>query len=176
MNDNGELTLLFERARGGDEGALEALVAWLLGRLRPWAERLLGPGLRHRVDASDVAQEVCLRIHGAFARLPAERAGRKSMNERQGASAGEPAGTPAEILLAEFLEKALAQIQRGEAVEVEAPLRDRPDLWERHPGGGGPLPCRALRAVRRRRCRTAGAGAAVSPGRPGARGSRAAAA
>jgi RNA polymerase sigma-70 factor (subfamily 1) len=72
MNESDEPTLLLERARGGDEGAVEALVAWLRGRLRPWAERLLGPGLRHRIDASDVAQEVCLRIHGAFARLPAD--------------------------------------------------------------------------------------------------------
>jgi RNA polymerase sigma-70 factor (ECF subfamily) len=72
MNDNGELTLLFERARGGEEEAREALLAWLRTWLRPRAERLLGPGLRHRVDASDVAQEACLRIHGALECLPAD--------------------------------------------------------------------------------------------------------
>jgi serine/threonine protein kinase len=51
------------------------------------------------------------------------------MSERDHPSADEPPGTPTEILLAEFLEKALGQIQRGEAVNVEALLPTQPGLW-----------------------------------------------
>src|SRR5262245_21888332 len=63
MNDRHGLKPLMDAALKGDEQAMAAL----LDRLRSWArleaDLLLGRQLDARVDASDIAQEVCLRVH-----------------------------------------------------------------------------------------------------------------
>jgi RNA polymerase sigma-70 factor (ECF subfamily) len=71
VNDIPSLESLLGKAQAGDVYAL----ATLLGRLRSWlrsyAQRRLGTNRNPQVDASDVAQEVCLRVHRAFDRLVA---------------------------------------------------------------------------------------------------------
>jgi RNA polymerase sigma-70 factor (ECF subfamily) len=64
--DDEELARLLPLACAGDGQALAALIERLRGRVRLRAQGLLGPRLGARLDASDVAQEVCLRAYRAF--------------------------------------------------------------------------------------------------------------
>ncbi len=74
MDDN-ELAALLNEARQGNEGALGEL----LERLRPWlrqrAENCLGQGLGARLDASDIAQEVHIRVWDHFAQFQGNSVG-----------------------------------------------------------------------------------------------------
>jgi RNA polymerase sigma-70 factor (ECF subfamily) len=58
---------LLEQARAGDEQAFDRLLARYRPELRAFVELRLGPGVRARVDPSDVVQEAQLE---AFVRLP----------------------------------------------------------------------------------------------------------
>jgi RNA polymerase sigma-70 factor (ECF subfamily) len=59
---------LVRRARSGDRGALDALCARYLPRLRRWAAGRLPRGARDRMDTDDLVQETLLRT---IERLPA---------------------------------------------------------------------------------------------------------
>lgn len=59
-----ELEPALRNARAGDRQAIAELVDWLRPRVRLRAQGILGRKFGARLDASDVAQEVCLRIHG----------------------------------------------------------------------------------------------------------------
>jgi RNA polymerase sigma-70 factor (ECF subfamily) len=69
MNDRHGLRPLLEAALRGDETAMTALLEQLRGWVRLEADLLLGQQLGGRADASDIAQEVCLRIHQGFGRF-----------------------------------------------------------------------------------------------------------
>jgi RNA polymerase sigma-70 factor (ECF subfamily) len=64
-----DLDSLFQRARAGDVQALEDLIAQLRHRVHQQAQERFGPHPRARLDASDIAQEVSLRVHRQFDQL-----------------------------------------------------------------------------------------------------------
>ncbi len=74
MTDVHELEPLLRRVRSGDAQALTALLEWLRPRVRLRAENVLGGRLGARLDASDVAQEVSLRVHRGIGGLRGEAA------------------------------------------------------------------------------------------------------
>jgi RNA polymerase sigma-70 factor (ECF subfamily) len=63
MIDTQQLGPLFDRALRGDAAALDAL----LGKLRPWVRLLVRPRMSHDLDASDLVQEILLRMFRGFA-------------------------------------------------------------------------------------------------------------
>jgi RNA polymerase sigma-70 factor (ECF subfamily) len=67
--DDEELASLLSEAQRGNEQALAALLERLRGRVRQRAQGLLGGRLGARLDGSDVAQEVHLRVWGRFAQF-----------------------------------------------------------------------------------------------------------
>src|SRR4051812_40208148 len=69
MNDWQDIEDLLRQAQAGDRRSLELLLAWLREQIKPRAHRLLQHCRVTRMDASDVAQEVCIRVHRAFDRL-----------------------------------------------------------------------------------------------------------
>jgi RNA polymerase sigma-70 factor (ECF subfamily) len=71
MSDSKSMTALLKQARTGNRQALDVILQWLRQQVRPWAEARLRGELRHKLDASDIAQEVCLRVYRAFDRLHA---------------------------------------------------------------------------------------------------------
>jgi RNA polymerase sigma-70 factor (ECF subfamily) len=72
VDDNDALAGLLTQARSGNKGALEALLDRLRPVVRGRAEGLLGRGLGARVDCSDIAQEVHLRIWREFDQFQGE--------------------------------------------------------------------------------------------------------
>jgi RNA polymerase sigma-70 factor (ECF subfamily) len=62
MSDPHQLGPLLKRSRAGDPAALNAL----LERVRPWVRLLVRPRVRPGLDASDVVQEVLLRVFQGF--------------------------------------------------------------------------------------------------------------
>jgi RNA polymerase sigma-70 factor (ECF subfamily) len=69
VDETARLERLLRQAQAGDRQALEVLLGWLRNKVRPWAQRQIGGDLMRKLDASDIAQEVCIRIHRAFDRL-----------------------------------------------------------------------------------------------------------
>lgn len=63
---------LLQRARDGDEAARAALVRAHERRLRRYVERRSGRHLRRDVSASDVVQDVFLRVFAALPAMPAD--------------------------------------------------------------------------------------------------------
>src|ERR671935_2351617 len=61
-NNSGESVDLIERARAGDRGALNALLARHRDRLRRMVEMRLDSRLQARLDASDVVQEAYVEV------------------------------------------------------------------------------------------------------------------
>src|SRR5262245_57906185 len=61
-NNSAESVELMERARAGDRGAFNALLARYRGRLRRMVEMRLDPRLQARLDASDVVQEAYAEV------------------------------------------------------------------------------------------------------------------
>jgi RNA polymerase sigma-70 factor (ECF subfamily) len=63
---------LLQRAQAGDAAARGQVLGWLREQIRPWARRRLAGARNGHLDASDVVQEVCCRIHRNFDRLRAD--------------------------------------------------------------------------------------------------------
>ncbi len=60
---------LLQRARDGDRGALDALMARYLPRLRRWASGRLPPYARSLLDTSDLVQETLTRVIQGLERI-----------------------------------------------------------------------------------------------------------
>jgi RNA polymerase sigma-70 factor (ECF subfamily) len=67
MHNSGTPQEWLQLAQAGDKHARAKLLNWLRQQVRSWARRLA----QHtdQADASDLAQEVCLRVHNTFDRL-----------------------------------------------------------------------------------------------------------
>lgn len=63
---------LVDLARSGDPEALGELLERHRGYLKVLAERMLGAGVRARLDASDLVQRTCLSVHGAIGEFRGE--------------------------------------------------------------------------------------------------------
>jgi RNA polymerase sigma-70 factor (ECF subfamily) len=66
VTENQELEALLRRAQAGDTQAREALIGLLRARARRYADFALRGHLGARLDASDVAQEVAVRVARVF--------------------------------------------------------------------------------------------------------------
>jgi RNA polymerase sigma factor (sigma-70 family) len=66
VSQNEELEAVLRRAHTGDAAARDDLLALIRTRARRYAEFVLNGQLGSRVDASDLAQEVCLSISSSF--------------------------------------------------------------------------------------------------------------
>jgi len=64
--DSAKISPIIERARQGDERALEELLQWSRAFLRDEARQTLAPQVRVRVDESDLVQKVCLAAFEQF--------------------------------------------------------------------------------------------------------------
>src|SRR5262245_25287001 len=69
MSYHQEVEQLLRQAQAGDRPSLESLLTWLRARVHPWARFRLRLDPAPGADASDMAQEVCLRAQRAFGRL-----------------------------------------------------------------------------------------------------------
>ena len=65
-DDDPAINDLIERARRGDAAVLGRLLERQRAALRALADRRLGTGIEHRVDASDVLQQTFLEAHRDF--------------------------------------------------------------------------------------------------------------
>lgn len=74
---------LLERARAGDDRALERLCARYLPRLRTWASGRLPRGARDLVDTEDLAQETLVRAVHRFGSFEHRREGALQAYMRQ---------------------------------------------------------------------------------------------
>jgi RNA polymerase sigma-70 factor (ECF subfamily) len=79
VDDQERSTILAQRATGGDQQALEALLARHLPGLRAFVRLRMGPLLSEKEDASDLAQSACREALMALASFdhPSEGAFRK---------------------------------------------------------------------------------------------------
>ena len=62
MSDNADTVQLLERIRQGDRSATEQLMQRHREMLRQYIDLRLEPGLRQRVDPSDIVQEAQIEI------------------------------------------------------------------------------------------------------------------
>jgi RNA polymerase sigma-70 factor (ECF subfamily) len=136
---------LIHRARGGDRGALDHLVARFLGPLRRWASGRLPRRARGLLDTEDLVQDTLLRTLQRIEDLEPRRAGGFQSYLRQAvinrirdelrrpatrSGAGEPAAEPPdpgpsplqEVLGRERLERYEAALQRLREEDREAIL------------------------------------------------------
>src|SRR5271168_4494516 len=69
MSDEQNIDELLRQAQAGDRRSMNLLLGWLRQRVKPMAQRQLQGRPLARMDASDVAQEVCFRLHRNWERL-----------------------------------------------------------------------------------------------------------
>ncbi|MEZ6121596.1 MAG: sigma-70 family RNA polymerase sigma factor [Planctomycetaceae bacterium] len=68
-SDESEIPDLIERARAGDQPAINSLLRWSREYLRKEARQTLAPAIRARVDESDVVQTACMDVFQQLVRF-----------------------------------------------------------------------------------------------------------